>query len=176
MRAFEAATSRSAAMTSGLLRNRSVGVPKPEISGTSGMSATGVNSAAYVPGWAPMRTSSRFSCASRETVNEWNRRLRLRQHGLGLSEFTVGSNARIPALLHEFDEMVVGGDLLFGKDSIAPARPVSACRHQRLLRPPVMRVPVWRASAAWASAVAASAPFFKPPNRSVSQLAVNPRS
>jgi hypothetical protein len=31
----------------------------------------------------------------------------------------------------------------------------------------MMRVPVRDASAAWASAVAASAPFFKPPNRSV---------
>src|SRR5207302_6527610 len=46
---------------------------------------------------------------------QWNRRLRLRQHGLGLSELTVGSNTGIPALLHEFDEMLVGGDLIFSK-------------------------------------------------------------
>ena len=47
----------------------------------------------------------------------------MRQQGLGLSEFTVRSDARIPALLHQFDEMVVSGDLVFGEDKASLCPP-----------------------------------------------------
>src|SRR5205807_5575896 len=47
---------------------------------------------------------------------QWDCRLRLLQQGLGLSEFAVRSDARILALLHQFDEMLVSGDLVFGED------------------------------------------------------------
>ena len=65
IRAFEAATLRSAAMMSGRRRSSSDGSAKVVMDGMTGMSEGAASSAAYVPGCAPIRTSRRLSCASR---------------------------------------------------------------------------------------------------------------